>query len=642
MSRLTHLWRNVLQRRRVERALDDELQATLEALVAEKVRAGAEPEEARRAAGIELGSIDSIKEYVRDERSGAVAGTVLQDVRYGARLLSRSPLFTLTAVLSLAIGIGATSTIFTVANGLLLRSAVGVADADHLVDIVRLERGDSGVEPISYPDYLDVRRRVTTLEAVYAHHLELEPVSLRVSDSAERVFANVVTTNYFQALGVTPIVGRVFGPADSEDPGTSPVAVLSHRFWTRRFNGDSGVVGQSVRVNGYPFTIVGVAREGFRGTSVLAPDLWMTTAMVGVAQPGSEMPRLKMRENGWLMLGARLKPGVSRARASAEVAAIGAALMREFPIDSRVLPPGVPAKSFEWSAETASPVPYGLRGVAATLLGLLMAIVSVVLVIACANLTGILLSRGTVRRRELGVRVAIGASRARIMRQLLTETTLLFVLGAGAGLVLARILTSLLVALLPAFPMPASLSVPLDGRVVMFSLGLSLLAALLSGLAPALHASKADVVSALKDDAGGPPDRLRLRNAFVVVQVAFSALLVVIAGVLVQGLHKTSSVDRGFDPRGVESMSVDLSMARYTEATGPRFARDLIDAVRNLPGVESATLASGAPGAGRFTLGGVSVPGVPPPTGAPFFAANWTLAESGYFSTLRIPIGRRA
>jgi predicted permease len=638
MSRLRSLWRNLLRRDQIERRLDEELNATLELLVDEKVAAGAPPEAARRAARIELGNVDAIKDYVRDRRSGALIDTLLQDVRYGARLLRRNPLFTLTAALSLAIGIGATTTIFTAANGLLLRSAVGVRDPDGLVDIVRLERGDSGVEPISYPDYLDLRGRVTTLDAVYGYQLELEPISLRVTDTAERAFASVVTANYFQALGVPPAAGRLFGPGDSEASGASPVAVLSHRFWTRRFNADPGVVGQIVRVNSHPFMIAGVAREDFRGTSVLAPDLWIPAAMVGVVQPGSDTSRLRLRENGWLMLGGRLKPGVSRVQASAEVAAIGEALAREFPFDPRYLPPGVPNKTFAWSAQPASPIPYGLRGMAATFLVLLMALVSIVLVIACANIAGILLMRATVRRREIGIRAAIGAGRLRIVRQLLTETTLLFALGGAMGLAVARVLTSLLVALLPAYPLPVSLSVPLDVRVFAFSLGLSLIAAVLSGLAPALHASNADVVSALKDDTGGPPDRLRARNAFVVVQVALSVLLIVIAGTLVRGFDRVTSVDRGFDSRGVDVVSLDLSMAGYTDATGAQFGADLIERVRSLPGVEAATLASGAPGQGIETLGGVTVPGVTPPNGAPFFYPSWILLESGYFSTLRIPL----
>jgi predicted permease len=638
MRMLPRVWRNVWRRDRVERDLDDELRATLENLIQERQRAGLSADEARRAAGRELGAVEAIKDNVRDARAGAFLDVLVQDLRYGGRLLRRNPLFTLTAALSLAIGIGATTSIFTVANGLLLRAAVGVADPDRLVDIARIEQGDTGVEPISYPDYLDVSRRMTTVQGIYGYQLELEPVSLSVTDSAERVFANVVTTNFFEVLGVSAAAGRTLGSGDSDRPGASPIAVLSHHFWTRRFDANPAVVGQSVRLNGHPFTVVGVAREGFRGMSILAPDLWIPAGMVDIARAGSESSRLTTRENGWLMLGARLKPDASREQASADIASIGAALAREFPFDRRYLPPGMAVPTFDWRAVATSPIPAGLRGAAAAFLAVLMAVVSIVLVIACANIAGILLTRGTVRRREIALCTAIGAGRGRVIRQLLTETLVLFALGSAAGLVLARVLTSLMVKLLPNFPLPVNLTLPLDGRVIAFSLALGLAAALLSGLAPALQASKTDVVAALKDDAQVPVDKVRVRNAFVIAQVAFSTLLVVITAVLVHGFDHVTHVNRGFDARGVDVASVDLSMAGYTSITGPQFARGLVERVRSLPGVETATLANRAPGPGTISLGGVTVPGATPPNGAASFHPNWTLVDPDYFSALRIPL----
>src|SRR5688572_13086392 len=493
MTRIFYFVRNLLRRDRLERDLDDELRAAFDLLVDEKVRGGMDARTARRAAATEL-HIESVKEQVREVRAGALVGILVQDLRYAARLLRRNPLFTLTAVLSLSIGIGATTTVFTVANGLLLRSAVGVTDPGSLIDIVRRRAsGEPGVDEISYPDYLEIRKRATTVDGVYAYQLALEEMSLRVDDSAERVFANLVSSNYFRVLGVAAMYGRVFDAADGEEPGAGPVAVLSERFWRRRFDGDRSVVGRSVQLNGHPVTIVGVAREDFRGMTVVTPDLWIPTSMVSVANAESAIPRLTSRESGWLMLGARLKPGYEKAQASAEMTALGAALAREFPITYQFIPPGLQPDdfSFVWSAESSSPIPSGLRLPVAGFLALLMATVSVVLIIACANLAGVLLARGTVRRREIALRTAIGAGRARIACQLLIETMLLFVLGSASGLILARLLTMVLVALLPAFPIPVSVSAPLDARVVLFGLGLSLIAALLSGLAPALHASRA-------------------------------------------------------------------------------------------------------------------------------------------------------
>lgn len=642
LARVRSIFRNILARDRVERDLDDEVRAALDVLIDEETKAGKSIAEARRAALLRLGGVESVKGQVRDARAGAFFDTVLGDIRYAARLLVRNPIFTLTAAMSLAIGIGATTTIFTVANGLLLRSAVGVTDPGRLVDITRTKsRGGPGIDPISYPDFLELRRRARTLDGVYGYQLELPPASLRVDDSgAERVYPGVVTNSYFDVLGVPAIAGRTFGSGDSEDPGSSPVVVLSYRFWARRFGSDFGVVGRTISLNGYPFTIVGVARDSFRGMTVVAPDLWVPATMIAALNPESGGRQLVNRGVDWMMLGGRLKPGVSRAQASSEMAAIGAALGREFPVKYDFLPPGTGPTdvSFVWSAESSSPIPSGLRVLVAGFLALLMSIVAVVLVIACANLAGVLLARGVVRRREIALRTAIGAGRARVVRQLLTETMLLCTIGAIAGIGLARVLTSVLVSLLPAFPLPVNVSVPLDGRVVAFSLGLSCVAALLCGLAPALHTSKTDVVTTLKDDAQAPMDRLRLRNTFVVAQVAFSILLVITAAILVRDVDRVTSVDRGFDSRQVDVASVNLSMAGYTAASGSTFARQLIERVRALPGVEAATLADRQPDPGSMMMGGLTVPGVSPPDGQAFFYPNWNVVEAQYFATLKVPL----
>ena len=363
-ARVRSLVRNVLSRDRVERDLDDELQAALDLLIDEELARGKSPADARRSALLTLGGIETVKVQVRDARAGAWFDTVLGDIRYAARLLVRNPIFTLTAALSLAIGIGATTTIFTVANGLLLRSAVGVTDPSRLVDITRSkDRGGPGIDPISYPDYLEVRRRATTLDGVYGYQLELQPASLRVENTgAERVYPGVVTINYFEVLGVPAIVGRTFGSGDSEDAGSSPVVVLSHRFWARRFQSDPGVVGRTLYLNGYPFSVAGVAREGFLGMTVVAPDVWVPASMIAALNPESGGRLLATRGADWMMLGGRLKRGVSRAQASAEIAAIGAALAREFPVKYDFLPPGPGPTdlSFVWSAEPSSPIPSGL------------------------------------------------------------------------------------------------------------------------------------------------------------------------------------------------------------------------------------------------------------------------------------------
>ena len=608
LSRLRSLYRNLIHRGRVDRDLDDELAAAFHAAIDERVRAGLDPVEARRLTNLELGQRDAIAAEVRQRRAGAAVDTWIQDVRYGARILRRNPLFTLTAALSLAIGIGATTTIFTIANGLLLRAAPGAADPDRLVDIVRAANGRFGLAPSSYRDYLDVRERVTVLEGVYAYQLDPEPLAFRAGAQTERVFGVLVTANYFDALGVPAAIGRVFHGADSAEP----VAVLSYEFWQRRFNADPAIVGRSVQIKGEPLVISGVARESFRGVTVAAPDLWM--------------PISTADSQAQLMMGGRLKPGVTKAQAAAEVAAAGRGLAR----DRRVVP------DEEWSVAFSSPIPAILRGVAAAFLSILMALVSLVLLIACFNVTGVLLARATSRRREIAVRVAIGAGRARLVRQLLTETTLLFGLGAIAGVGLARGMTSLLLAALPAFPVPVNVPLPLDWRVVAFAVALSLAAAVLSGITPALHAARADVVTALKDESQGPSDRMRLRNTFVVAQVAFSILLVVTAGLLGRALGRVTAVDQGFDPHDVEAVSIDLSMAGYADAAGRQFAKQLLEQIRRLPGVLSATLADRAPG-GPMRTEARRERGQPR-SDSPPEAVSWNVVDTDYFRTLRIPL----
>ena len=549
-----------------------------------------------------------------------------QDIRYAARLVRRNPLFALTAALSLAIGIGANTTIFTIANALLFKPPAGVVEPGRLVDVGRSQDGQ-GFDNGSYPNYLDIRARNTVFTDIYAYRFGAEPLSLGGRDGAERIFGDMVTTNYFAVLGTRPFVGRLFSPADGEQAGATPLVVLSHRFWTRRFNGDPAIVGQTLQLNGRLFTIVGVTPENFQGTTVLTGDVWVPVNMVGELTPRRSASILTSREGVWLVMGARLKPGVTVRQAQAELETIGRALEREFPEQNR-------GKGLRVVA--SSPIP-GNGAPVAAFMALLMAIVGLVLAIACANVAGVLLARATARRREIAVRLAIGAGRARLIRQMLVESTLLFLLGGVAGLALARGTTTLIMSLLPALPVPIGVSLALDGRAVSFTLALSLAAAVLAGLAPAFHASKAEVISGLKSDSQGGPERLRLRNAFVISQVAFSIVLVVGAGLFVRALQRATTIDPGFDPHGVEIAALDFSLAGYTSESGPVFAKSLIEGVRQLPGLQAATLSAMMPlGGGGLGLGGLAVPGITPPAGRRSFDADWNVVTPGYFSTMKM------
>src|SRR6266545_3935225 len=343
----------------------------------------------------------------------------LHDVRYAARLLRRNPLFALTAVVSLAIGIGANTTIFTIANALLFKRPIGVEQPDRLVDIGRSQNG-SGFDTNSYPHYLDIRSRDTVFSSVYAYNIEPQPLSLGSESGAERLFG----------------------------------LVLSHRLWTRRFNAAPGIVGRKVDLNGFPFTVIGIAQEGFQGTTILAPDVWVPMTMLAEATPRRLSSALKSRDSVWLVMAARLKPGVSVKQAQAELASLGSALEREYPRENR-------GKGLRVVA--SSPIP-GNGAPVAAFLAILMGVVGLVLAIACVNVAGVLLARAAARRREIAVRLAIGAGRWRLIRQMLVETALLFLTGAAAGLVLARVMTGLIMAMLPTLPVPVDVSLGMDGR----------------------------------------------------------------------------------------------------------------------------------------------------------------------------------
>jgi len=382
-------------------------------------------------------------------------------------------------------------------------------------------------------------------------------------------------------------------------------------------------------LNGRPFMVIGVTPEGFHGTTVLTSDLWVPVNMVGELAPRLPPAILTSRESAWLVMGARLKPGVTVGQAQAELANIGRALEQEFPDANR-------GKGLRVVA--SSPVP-GDGAPVAAFMAVLMAIVMLVLAIACANVAGVLLARATTRRREIAVRLAIGAGRGRLIRQMLVESTLLFLIGGSGGLVLARLMTGALLSLLPAVPLPIDVTLALDGRAVVFTLTLSLVAAILSGLAPAFHASRAEVVGALKSDTQGGPERIWLRHAFVVSQVALSIVLVVGAGLFARALQRASEIDPGFDPHGVELATLDLSLGGYTADTGRVFARELIRRVRETPGVQAAALSAVMPLGDRgIGLGGLAVPGVEPRNGRRFFDVDWNVITPGYFATMKMAL----
>ncbi len=606
--------RSLFRRPRLDRQLEDQLDAHIEFATEDNIRKGMTPAVARREAQLTLGSRELARELHLEARGLPFLEILARDVAYGARQLRRNPLVTLTAVLTLAIAIGANRTIFTVTEALLFRDPSGVAEPERLVDIGVSHKG-VGFASNSYPNYRDIAGRTASFDGIYAHTRFPSGANLAgPGGSIERVFVTEASTNFFAVLGAKPVAGRAFGAGESD------TAVLSYRYWNRRFNRDPSIIGTALELNGKSFTVIGIAAEDFQGTGVRAPDIW------------TPLHVSDNRVAAWLLLGGRLKRGVSRSQAAAELNVIGRALATEYPIEN---------KDKDLRVAALSPLPGETLPVGG-FLALLMGVVMIILAIACANVSGVLPARAAARRQEIAVRLAIGASRARIARQLLTETVLLFAISAVTGIGLARGMTSILVSQFPKLPFPIDLTLSLALRIVVFAVALSFVAALLSGLVPALQASRRDVAAAIKTDEThglGSLGQLRLRNAFVVAQVSLSVLLVVVAGLFARALLSASVLDPGFDLTGVELASINLRAAGYNETTGAVNARDLVERLRRDPRVAAATIATVIPGGFEgIGLGGLSVPGVVPPDGAPYFSPTWNVIEPDYFSTIQMPL----
>ena len=607
---------------RADADLQRELGAHLALMEDEYRRRGWSDADARRAARARLGSTAGIREQHRDARSFAWLDDARRDAGYAVRLFRRSPGLAATVAASLAVGIGGTVAVFAVANALLFRAPEGIATAEQLIDI-GTGRNGIGFNPASYAVFRDVERRATTLTGVSARALFPRAISLTIpgrTTEPARVFGQLVSTNFFTTLGVAPAAGGWF---DADERAAT--IVVSDRF--RRTWLDSSAIGRTVHLNGAPFVVSGVLPPAFRGASVVEADIWLPL----LAAPAAHLVDQRIfaeRRGGWLVIGGRLKPGVPLAAANAELAALALDLDREYSSS------GAP---MTLSAAPSSLLP-GNRDVAAVLLGILMILTSLVLLVACTNVSGVLLARADARRHEMAVRLSIGAGRARLIRQLLVETSMLFALGGVAGLAVARGMVRALVAALPALPVPIAVDLPLDLRVIAFTTGVAAITALAAGLLPALRASNAAPVLALKDDAAGLAPRSRLRSLFVAGQSMISVALVFIAVLFTRALIVAGSTDPGYDARGVEIVSIDLSMGGDAEQAHLPFWRNLIERVRQIPGVDSATVALGLPG-GFETMGvAVAPPGAPVWTDLETFEPDGNIVAPGYFKTMGIPM----
>jgi len=527
---------------------------------------------------------------------------LLQDLRYGARILLKKPGFTLVAVITLALGIGANTTIFSFANALLLRPLAGVAEPERLVQIGRTSKNNP-FDTLAYPDYVDYREQTTTLAGIAVYRATA--LHLSSGQEAERVQGALVSGNYFELLGAQAAQGRLLAPADAQTEGAQPVAVIGAGLWRRRFGADPNVVGKTVSLNSHGYTIIGVASDRFAGTSIGEKiEVWAPITMAQYADPGlARFGGQQFRSRGlvWLSAFGKLKPGVTIEQAGADLSNIARRLAEVHTQTNKERGVALVA-GLGLRPDDHKPMRDFTR--------FLLIAVGIVLLIACANVAGLLLARASGRAPEISIRMALGAGRLRVIRQLLTESLMLALCGGLLGLLIAAWLNSWLQAWLPEryLATPLAVDLDLDARVLGFTFIATLLTGVLFGLASALRSSKPDLVSALKGRpaAGGGA---RLRGALVVAQVALSLALLVGAGLCLRTLSNARAIAFGFDTERVLTAKLDLGRQNYTEPRGQLFYQQLLERARSLPGAQQASLALSVPLTGADYGTGIKLEG---------------------------------
>jgi putative ABC transport system permease protein len=632
-----------------EAEIVDELADHLEDRYAELLGRGAEEEDARRSVLDELDRGVLATELCRGEPgpgpepvpagatpAGSPGADLLRDLRYGARALRKSPGFALAVTLTLGLGIGANSAAFTVVNTLLL-NPLPVVDASalvalHTVDTGRTESSET-LWPLSFPNLEDLQER----NQVFTHLAAYAPVTALTwmnGRTPERIFAEVVTANYFETLGLKPVRGRFFLPEEGRGAGAHPVAVMGFAPWQHRFGSAPDIIGRTLVLNGTTFTVVGVAPERFRGvTAVFGPDLWIPATMAEQILPAQQRGSLRDREALVFRGAARLRPGTSRVQAEASLKTIAMELEREHPEANRGRSVALrPLTEVGFSG-------FGRQG-AVLGSGLLMGIVGIVLLVSCSNVANLLLARAAGRRQEIALRLALGAGRSRLIRQLLTEAVLLALLGGAVGTLLAVAGTQILTSFLPGEVALNFVELRLDGRVLGFTLALSMLTGLAFGLAPAWQSSRVDVVEGLKEEArsAGPGRRsVKLRGALLVGQVSLSLVSLVTAGLFLRSIERAYAIDPGFETRQGGMLLISPGQAGYDRPRSEQFYLDARARVSALPGVESMSWATNLPFFARFSRGVLTEDqqGSQDPKGA---MALVNRIDLDYFETLGIPV----
>jgi predicted permease len=627
--KLRSRFRALLRKEKIDAEMDEELRSHIELRTRANIEAGINPEEARFAALRQFGWTESIKEDCREQRGVRWLESLVQDIRYSARQLRKNPGFTTVAVLTLAFGIGANTVIFSLANLALF----GSFPAEKPRELVSVFFGDSrgqGTSNHSYADYADYRRETGDVLAGIAAFTPV-PAHLLVGQQTERISVGLVSDNYFSVLGIRPLIGRAFSPDENQTPGSHPVAMIGEGLWRRQFAGDRNVTGKTIWLNNAAYTVVGVLPESAaRMVAVLKVEVFVPAMMQGVVAQSRDY--LAERGNKEFMVVGRLQPGVTLAKAQSRFNVLATQLAKQYP--ESWLDRGSP-RPLTVVAQSQSQLPFELRGYVVGFMALLLGVVGAVLLIACANIANFLLARATARRKEMAVRLALGASRRRIIRQLLTESLLLSIGGGAAGLLVAYWAADLLAAFVPNLGVPLALNLSMDSRVLAFNLAVTLGTTVTFGLAPALQASRPELVQGLREGEGALAPgwrRFSLRNVLVVGQVATSLVLLLCAGTFLRSLGKLHSIDLGFEPENVALLSVDLGLQGYAPEKSRVFYEQAMERLQRLPGVVAVAAAR------RVPLGASKVGRQFVPEGHEKSSFGFNLVGPHYFETMEIPI----
>src|SRR6202790_4754411 len=618
----------------------EELEGHLQMHTEDNVRKGMTATEARRDAVMKLGGVEQTKELYHDRQTLPVLEVFMQDLRYGLRMLRKNPGFTAVAGLSLALGIGANTTIFTVVNAILL-NALPVRDLPRLVEMDTVDskllvtQARSEKLGMSFPNFQDYRRD----NQVFTDLAAFMPIAVTWSGGAEprELQGELVSANYFDVLGIRPARGRFFMPDEDTKPNGNDVAVLSYALWANKLGSDPEIIGKPLILDARPYTVIGIAPRGFRGTITFfsSEQAWIPTSMKDQVLGGKEKDFFNDRRALTLGTFGRLKPSIEMGAAEASLKTIATHLETEFPKDN-----SGPSVALSPRADAAVGVNDHKRIALAG--AMMMGVVGLVLLIACVNLANLLLAQGARRQKEISLRAALGANRSRIVRQMLTESMLLSLAGGVVGLAIAYAGRSILWSLRPPFIEQSGIDLSLDSRVLLFTFGVAIFPGFIFGLVPAIKASRPDLMEILKAGGRGGTMGWRrdpLRGLLVIGEMALALITLVGAGLFLHSMQNAQKTDLGFESKNLLAMNFDLGALHYAEGRGQEFYRAAIEKVTNSPGVASVSIASNFPIGGGF-LRTVFPEGQDETSG---YRGTLTLVDDitpNYFDTLRIPVTR--